>query len=684
MSRRRYFTPLPAPALPTEEISLVRIVLAGGVIALLFALLAGRLWLLQIVRGDEYRDKALLNRSRKVQTSAPRGIIVDSKGQILVTNSTQFAVYLHPEEVFSLTALLKIVDPVKPDKDDGKKPTKLKKIQKPTPKEKEATRRVQGYLDRVADLVDVPRLELDDTIRRKRGGTNDPIPIRENIDRRLMARLYERQDDLPGISVEIVPIRSYPVPLRATHLLGYTGSITAEELHDPKVMGYPTAKKYRSGDWIGKLGLEKTYDLYLRGTLGYEAFEVDGRGRRRKEVGREEAKPGAKLVLALDARVQEAAEKVLSGKIGAVVALNPRDGSVLAMASTPTYDLNLRSQRLTQQEYESKVGSGELNRVISAFPPGSTFKIVTATAGLAEGKITAETSFNCAGGKYIGKTWKRCHAAHGSVSLTAALALSCDTYFYSVGERLGPTTLAAWGHKFGIGEDLNLDMPVYGTSRGIMPDPEFKARKAEGWNRRNSKKMVAKWMGGDTANTSIGQGDVNISPLQMATVAATIANGGTVWEPRLVKSALAADDPTQVLYKMTPVVKSRLDLDSHLLTQVQRGMQACVEWGTGKGARVGGGIEVFGKSGSAEKRGGRDGGKGANYGWFTCYAQRHGEPASIAVCVFLEPTKGENYHGGEAAAPLARQVIEAHFAANKPAVALVTPSENALRRRRLP
>ena len=213
MSRRRYFTPLPTPSQSSEEISMGRIVLVAVVLTVFYSVLAGRLWLLQIVRGDDYRDKALLNRSQRVQTTAPRGIIVDRKGQPLVTNATQFAVYLHPDEVFSLAALLKIVDPPKietPEKVEKIKSLKPKKPRLPTPKEREATRKVQEYLDRVADLVEIPRSELNEKIRTRRGGKNDLIPIRENIDRRLMARLYERQDDLPGISVQVIPIQSPP------------------------------------------------------------------------------------------------------------------------------------------------------------------------------------------------------------------------------------------------------------------------------------------------------------------------------------------------------------------------------------------------------------------------------------------------------------------------------------------
>ncbi|MBB6049553.1 penicillin-binding transpeptidase domain-containing protein [Armatimonas rosea] len=668
ISRRRRFTPLPTAPLPSEEISMGRVLGMGGTLAVLFALLIGRLWLLQMVRGDEYRERALLNRSRTMRTTAPRGIIKDSKGRTLVANATQFAVFLRPDEM-PRPAKLPKVKTAKGKKGAGKtpaspEPTVDVPLNPVTDKPLDPV--TKAYLEQVARLVEVPVEVLFTTIKKKRGMPNDPIPIRENIDRGLMARLYEHQDDLPGLAVEVVPIRSYPFPNLATHILGFTGSVSSDELKDEKIVAYPPEKKYRSGDLIGKQGLERFYDLYLRGTLGNEAFEVDGKGRRRKEIGKVPAKAGATLVLALDKQVQDVAEKMLVGKVGAVVALDPRDGSVLAMASTPTYDLNLRTQRLTNEEYKTKVGGGETNRAISPFPPGSTFKLITSVAGLAEEKITPYSTITCAGGKFIGKQWKRCDGTHGGIELTGAIARSCDTYFYTVGERLGPTKLAAWGHKFGLGETPTLDMPVYSWSQGIVPDPTYKKKKAAGWNRRFANKMSPQWMGGDTANMSIGQGDVNATPLQMASVAATIANGGTVWEPHFVKKAVDADDPTQVLYEVQPKVVSTLGVKSSVLEAVRQGMRACVQSGTSTKAQVGGGIEVAGKSGSAEKRGGRGGGKGANYGWFTCYAQRHGEPATIAVCVFLEPTKGENYYGGDAAAPIAREVIQAHFRKDTP------------------
>ncbi|WP_395142015.1 penicillin-binding protein 2 [Armatimonas sp.] len=658
MSRRHYFTPLPTPTQPSEEISMGRILLVAVILTVFYSVLAGRLWLLQIVRGDDYRDKALLNRSQRVQTTAPRGIILDRKGQPLVTNATQFAVYLHPDEVFSLAALLKIVDPEKIDKT---KPLKPKKPRLPTPKEREAIRKVQEYLDRVADLVEIPRLELNEKIRTKRGGKNDLIPIRENIDRRLMARLYERQDDLPGISVQIIPIRSYPRLKRATHILGYTRPVSAEELKDPRILAYPLEKKYRGGDWIGKQGLEKEYDQYLRGTLGYEAFEVDGRGRRRKELTKEPAKSGANLVLSLDAQVQEVAEKALAGRPGAVVALDPRSGRILALASAPTYDLTLWTRPRTNADVaQMQEGGAELNRATSKYPPGSTFKIITMTAGLASHRLPSGAY--CPGYIMMGKKKKKCMGSHGGIDSLSAFAQSCNVFFFQAGFQIGDEILSDWAHRFGLGSKTGIDLPS--EKQGTVPSKKWAREKRDrGWWR------------GDLADMAIGQGFDEATPLQMAVVAATIGNGGTIWKPKLVEKIVDSNDPKKVLFDNKPERVGELGLDKNSLRQVQTAMRAVVERGNGTSrAAAIPGITVAGKSGTAET-----GFPGKAHGWFTCYAARPGEESSIAVCVLLEATKpGDNFHGGGVCAPIARAVIEAHYNGISPP----TPKEDKLPTRR--
>ena len=694
MSRHRYFTPPQTQPRAAEDISIVRIIGMGGVLLSLFSVLVGRLWLLQMVRGEEHRDKALSNRSRAVRTTAPRGVIKDSKGRTLVDNTTKRVVFLHPDEVGGVERLLRIVDPARlipPPKEKpagSKKPlaspaptpapvplTKAEALReldkKRSPKKlaklQEQDKQASAYLDLLAKRIEVPREELEKTIRGKISGANDPIPIREGIDQALMARIYELQDNLPGVSVEVVPMRSYPFPNRATHVLGFTAQVNPDDLKTPKLADYPTDKKYRPGDLIGRTGLEMQYDAYLRGTLGSERFEVDGRGRRRKEMGEVPAKAGDTLVLALDARVQEAAEKALGGNPGAVVAIDPRNGHILAMASGPTYDLNLRTRPMTTAESDmlnkDKVKRPLLNRTIARFPPGSTFKIITMAAGLATGKlpggVDCHGSFPMGGGKP-----KKCHGTHGSVSPTSAFAQSCDIFYYKAGERIGDVKLAEWAGKFGLGKVTGLDFPY--EKAGTIPTKKWVTEELkEGWWRGNLYDMA------------IGQGYDEATPLQIALVAATIANGGTIWQPHLVDRVVDSDDPKQVLLENKPVELGKLGLSKDHIGQIQRAMRSVVESGTGKAAAVSG-IEVYGKTGTAET-----GVSAKTHGWFTGYAARRGEAPSIAVCVFREALKsGDHYHGGDVCAPAAHHVIETYFSSEPTTPPVPKPTPAPSRRRR--
>lgn len=647
MARRRYFTPLPAPQQPAEEVTTTRIVGMAATVVALFGILAARLWLLQIVRGEEHREKALLNRNRTVRTTAPRGVIVDSQGRVLVANTSKRVILLRPEESVGFTALLRIVDP---DRLKPKKPVDPKKPQKPVvlsekkkAQLKELDEKTQLYLNRLAQLINVPRTELDATLKSKLAGKNDPVPILEGIDSYLMARIYERKDDLPGISVEVLPMRSYTFPNRATHILGYAGTVNEKELASEELASYPPEKRYRPGDMVGKVGLEKYYDSYLRGTLGEESFEVDGRGRRRKEVGSKPAKSGATLVLALDEQVQAAAEKALGGAHGAIVAIDPRNGHVLAMASGPTYDLTTWLTKRTP-EYVQKVreGKAEINRSISRFPPGSTFKIVTMAAGLATGKLPSGAY--CTGAISMGGGRpKKCHGTHGSVSPLSAFAQSCDVFYYRAGERIGDESLAEWARNFGLGSKTGLDLPF--EAKGTIPTEKWaKEVRKEGWWRGNLYDMA------------IGQGYDEATPLQIALVASAIANGGTVWRPQLVAKVVDSDDPKNILLENKPEALHKLALTSAQISQIQRAMRAVVDSGTGKRADVGG-VQVYGKTGTAEA-----GATAKAHGWFTGYAARRGEAPSIAICVFREALRpGHNYHGGDVCAPLASYVIDAYF-----------------------
>jgi penicillin-binding protein 2 len=588
----------------------------GGVVALLLLLLVARLWYLQVLRGESFRQTASANRQRTVRVVAPRGVIQAWGGETLVTNRAQFTVYVEPGEV---------------------------------PQERAA--RARFFAD-LAALLEVPPGDLRDEWTRNWGGGDEPVPVAGDVTLKMVARIAENRLRLPGVSVQSEPVRAYPAGRLAAHLLGAIGQITQNELAD----GKNAELGYRPGDFIGKTGVEYTYNPLLSGRHGGTTFEIDARGQRRRELSASEPAAGATLRLTLDLRVQQAAERGLGERRGAVVALDPRDGRVLALVNRPAYDPNVFARRpLRPAVYRALIDPSRnfplQNRAIaSPQPPGSTFKIVTAAAGLASGAITARTGDYCRGGIPLGGRIKRCHGTHRAVGLTDALAASCDVFFYHAGFRIGPTPLAEWAGHFALGVDTGIDLPS--EKAGTIPSPAWKQVMAPKFGNPDPT-----WYKGDTANMSIGQGDVQATPLQMALVAAGIAHRGVIYRPQVVEHAIDADG--RVRYRRTPEVMRRLPLGAYELDLIDRGLRAVVAGrrGTSHAAALPNGIRVAGKSGSAEIHGG-----GPTHGWFNGYAAAPSRDPTIAVCVFLETQRGgPSLHGGSDAAPIARKVMAAHF-----------------------
>lgn len=605
-----------------------RLAVFGGGIALVLLILAGRLWYLQVLQGDRFRDAARANRSREVRSVAPRGVIEDSRGLVLVTNRAQFTVTVSPDEL-----------------------------------PRDAAQRAR-VLVRLAGLLDQPAGELADIVEkgaaanaRVAGGEENPIPVAGDASLQTLSKIAENRVRLPGVAAVAQPVRYYPRGRLASHLLGAIGQVTDDELKEKAV----TALGYRAGDFIGKTGIENTYNKFLTGQNGGTKFDIDSRGRRQGERGTREPVAGAAVRLCLDARVQAAGETALGGRVGAFVALDPRDGRVLALGSRPGYDPNVFARRpLKKAVYAALIAPGGnhplQNRAVSSpQPPGSTFKVVTTVAGLATGAITDRTGDYCTGGIPMGRHIKKCHGVHGAVGLTEALAVSCDVFFYHAGFRIGPTPLSAWAQRFGLGHKTGIDLPS--ERAGTIPSPTWKTVMAPKFGNRDTG-----WYKGDTANMSIGQGDVQTTPLQMALVAGAIANGGTVWKPQVVDAVVTPGPGGRVRYRRKPEVLHRLALSPYQLSLVARGMRAVVDdpRGTSHAARLPG-IAVAGKSGSAEIRGG-----GPTHGWFIAYAPA--DNPTIALSVFLE-SHGEKYHGGADAAPVARKMMAAYFSLKEAAKA---------------
>ncbi|MBC8142072.1 MAG: penicillin-binding protein 2 [Armatimonadetes bacterium] len=636
-ARRDHFSPAPAPssegaAESFAPVSRVRVL--GAVVAVVIAVLVGRLYVLQVVGGTAYRAKADDNRSRMVRAVAPRGVITDSDGKALVSNTAQFTVFVDPDELPK--------DPV----------------------EREAV------LDILAPLVSLPPKDVAE-LKAKTGTQNtsvgidakaarktrsrEPVAVAEGVSMHVLSAIDENEWRLPGVTKVIDPVRRYERGTFAAHLLGYIGPVTPDDLKNAKLK----ERGYQSGDFLGKDGIEKSYDFLLNGKEGGTLYEIDARGRRKQAL--EELAPtvGATIQLTLERQVQEAAENGLKGKVGAAVAIDPRTGAVLALASAPTFDPNVLARRpllaRTWKAINDPKAAPLLDRAIAAAePPGSTFKIVTSAAGLGEDKVNATDGFLCRGGLSFGGYFKRCHGTHGGVSLNRALAQSCDTYYYQVGRLVGADTLADWAGKFGIGQPSGIDLP--NEKKGRMPTPAWKAKMAPVYGNPDPA-----WYPGDTANIAIGQGDIIATPLQVAQLSAAVANGGTLYVPYTVASAKSIIGET--VYTAKPKVLSKIGLTARDMAFIAAGMRSVVTTGTGRGAAIPG-VAVAGKSGTAEKKS-RETGQDMNVAWFTCYAPL--EKPEIAVCVMLYSGKGEALHGGSSAAPIARAMIMAHMARQKKA-----------------
>ncbi len=597
---------------PEPVISEGRLHVFGVIILILFGLLVARLWYLQVLQGERFRGAADLNRSRLIRAVAPRGIIEDRKGRVLVTSRAQFTVFVVPPDL-------------------------------PKAEQERAV-----VLHRLAVLLEISDAELYEAIARNRAGKSDPIPVAQGVLVRTLSRIAENRLRLPGVTYQAEPVRDYPARRLAAHLLGAIGQINDRELGSAENV----KRGYLPGDFIGKTGVEYQYDRFLNGRKGGVWYEVDARGRRQRTLRVDEPVAGATLRLSLDRDVQAAAERAMGSHHGAAVAIDPRNGRVLAMANAPTYDPNLFVKRpLSPVTYRKLLDPRNnyplQNRAVSSpQPPGSTFKVITASAGLMTGQITTGTGDYCTGGLRLGgRAYKRCHSRHGSVNLESALAASCDVFFYNAGFRIGPTVLAQYSQQFGLGALTGIDLPS--EKSGTVPSPAWKRVMAPKFGNPDTT-----WYKGDTANMAIGQGDLQTTPLQMALVAAGIANDGVIYKPQVVDTVVGLNK--KVLYKMTPEVLHKIPLSSENQRLVAEGMRSAVAGSRGTSRRAGlGAIAVAGKSGSAETRGG-----GPTHAWFICYAPY--EKPTIAVCVFLE-TNGAGLHGGTDAAPVAREMMKAYF-----------------------
>jgi penicillin-binding protein 2 len=608
------------PPEPVPNLTRVRI-LTAVIVAGLLGLVA-RLWYLQIAHGAEYRRLSEGNHTRLIRRLAPRGLITDHTGHILASSRPKIVVSIVPAEAKK--------DP--------------------------------GVLQLLARLLGRPPTELEAVLPHDKVPHYDPVRVALDVDVATATRIEERRLDLPGVSVGPEPIRYYPQGPVYGHILGQIGQIPPDELMQRRDEGY------RPGDFCGRLGIERAYDSMLHGKDGGMLVEVDARGRSGAEISSFDPVPGARVELTVDARVQQAAYDELAvwaarGHPGAAVALDPRTGAVLALVSVPSFDPNQFATGINASNWNA-LRNDPLKPLInrasgSAYAPGSTFKLITATAGLCSGRITPQDRVYCSGVIYLGRWPKRCHKAsgHGSVDMVRAIQVSCDIYFYRLGQRLGPELMAQWARTFGLGKRTGIDLVRPGDPpverAGVVPSPEWKRKRGYG-----------PWVGGDTVDFAIGQAMLACTPLQMCNVAAAIANGGTLYRPQLVSRIVGTtkEGGPKVIQTLQPQVLGHIPFTPEALQVVREGMlQVMRPGGTASHATLPG-VTIAGKTGTAQQR---IRGKMVNHAWFVGYAPA--ENPSMAVCVFVEG----GGHGGTVAAPIARKMFGAYFNIHAPAAATV-------------
>jgi penicillin-binding protein 2 len=570
---------------------------------LALALLALRFWQLQIREGVYYHDLSENNRTRTVAIEPARGLIYDRNGVLLVNNVPGFNLYVTLEDI----------------------------------KDREL------FIRQVVDLIG-----LDEILLRKklaeRGKKFTPRKIKGGLTLREAALVESHRLDLPGLMIQAESQRNYPEGLTAAHLLGYVGEISAEQLEKVE------SKDLRLGSVVGQYGVEKSYDSVLRGRPGEKLTEVDALGHEKRSLVTEKPQAGDNLYLTIDERLQRLAEELLGPEAGAIVALDPTSGEVLALASRPTFDPNVLSREMTPKRWDEIVtdeGHPLTNRATQGqYPPGSTFKIVMATAALETDTVQPNTRIPCAGAFQFGRRqyrdWKK--GGHGLMDIRQAIVDSCDVYFYTIGHRLGIDTIALYASQFGLGRNTGIELPSERV--GIVPSTNWKA-KARG----------EPWLPGETISASIGQGYVTVTPIQMAVLIGTVANNGVSYQPRLVGAVM--ERQTGQLRDIPPIVRSQLTARRDTLRIIRDALAGVVTEGTAKRAHSLL-VSIAGKTGTAQTAALREGPeeeipkKFRDHAWFVSYAPV--DTPRIAVAILVEHMG----HGGSAAAPLAKQMIEAY------------------------
>ncbi len=585
-------------------------------VSLVLSLLMIRLWYLQVIKGNELKQRSENNavRFRKIQPL--RGLVMDRNGAVIVDNRPSFDVLYMPTKGVAPEMLIqKIKDLYRTKSIDYTSDQPLPKTIKP-------------YL---------------------------PVRLEKNVSFEKVALVEANTIELPGVYIDVTPVRLYVDGEIIAPIIGYTGEVSKEELQNPD-------EDYSSGDITGKYGIEKVLDSYIRGHRGNELVEVNAFGKVIKNLGRIDPVSGANVILTIDAQLQKVAWEAFEGKAGAAVAMDPRNGSILAMVSLPSFDPNLFNSGIAREEWE-KLQRNPLNplsnRAISGqYPPGSTYKLIVAAAALEEGIVTPDTKVNCTGSFELGNRsyhcWKK--HGHGSVNLHRALVESCDVYFYTVGKMLGVDKIARYAKLFGLGELTGIELAH--EKKGLVPTRDWKLAR-----------MKEPWQLGETISISIGQGFDLTTPLQLVQAYSALANGGTRWRPHLIQRIELSDHSIVKEYK--PEKTGEINLSPQTMETLGLALWGVVNepGGTGAQARRPN-TDVCGKSGTSQvialpqseaaRRMKKIAAIHKDHALFVCYAPM--KNPEIAIAVVAENAGGG---GGSVAAPIARKVLNAYFDGKK-------------------
>jgi penicillin-binding protein 2 len=631
-----------------------RITMLSVVVTVVLLALLSRLWFLQVLAAQRYGNLAQANQVRQVVVEAPRGRILDRQGRVLVRNRAAWAITVKTTEL-----------------GDG--------VQR------------EVVLGRLSRLLGLSRAQIDERLRDYNGSPLRGVPVAEDVPVDKLFYLAEHGDDFPGVAPEVVALRQYPHGTLAAHVLGYVGEVSRDELKSGEFAGLG------QGDTVGKAGVELTYDRYLRGRDGVEDFEVNATGRVVRSLGGRAPVPGNDLRLSIDLDIQKQAETSLrdgmrlargladssrggtfSAPAATAVVLDPNDGSLLALASLPQYDPRKFVGGISRKDfaaYSKDPSNPLLNRAVqSAYPPGSTWKPVTALAALQQNIINPSTTFHCPGSYKFGNSVKHdwTPRGHGTVDLTRSLEQSCDVYYYTLGASFARAEASqeAGGHKaaedmqatarsLGFGGPPKLDLPF--STTGTVPTREWRKRYWEQNKDLYCKGTSAlyrelcrdgwRWQGGEDLNIAIGQGALLVSPLQLAVGYGAIANGGTVYQPHVAQAVI---DPAtgKAVRTIQPRVSRVARIPAGDFAAVARGLAAVPSAGTAAAAFSGFPLDRFavaGKTGTADLP------PKAPFAWFASFAPV--EKPRYVVVAMVE----QGGHGGQTAAPVSRELYEKLF-----------------------